>query len=154
MARFLKLSRLIKCNSRGMYFSVSSSFKGTSASASFNTSTICRLLNRFLSMALLLFRFYAWRSYVLAGLNFWGRLVKIALRLECGTSDPRLWLAPEAYRQICRELLERDGWRCRSCRRMEDLQVHHIQLRSHQGDDIESNLITLCTNRHQRMHRR
>jgi hypothetical protein len=79
MARFLKLSRVIQHNSRGMYFSLLSSFTGTSASASFNTCTICRLLNRFLSMALLFFRSYAWRSYVLAGLNFRGRPVQMTL---------------------------------------------------------------------------
>jgi 5-methylcytosine-specific restriction endonuclease McrA len=66
---------------------------------------------------------------------------------------PRLRLEPEAYRQHCREILERDGWRCQTCGRMEDLQVHHIQPRSHLGDDTEVNLVTLCAKCHQEVHR-
>jgi 5-methylcytosine-specific restriction endonuclease McrA len=60
--------------------------------------------------------------------------------------DRRPWLRldPEAYRELCREVLERDGWRCQSCGRMEDLQVHHIKWRSRLGDDTAENLIALC----------
>ncbi len=65
---------------------------------------------------------------------------------------PRLRLDPEEYRQLCREVLERDGWRCQSCGGVRDLQVHHIQWRSHLGDDIESNLVTLCNICHQLLH--
>ena len=43
---------------------------GNSASASFNTPTICSSLKRLPFMALLLSWFYTRRSYVLAGLNF------------------------------------------------------------------------------------
>jgi 5-methylcytosine-specific restriction endonuclease McrA len=64
----------------------------------------------------------------------------------------RLRLDPEAYRQLCREVLERDGWRCQSCGRMEDLQVHHIQWRSRLGNDEKENLITLCSDCHQSCH--
>src|ERR1700681_2927276 len=39
------------------------------------------------------------------------------------------------------KVLERDGWRCQSCGRMEDLQVHHIQRRSQLGDDTAENLV-------------
>ena len=66
---------------------------------------------------------------------------------------PRLKLDPEAYRQLCQEVLNRDGWRCQSCGRREDLQVHHIQPRSRLGDDAEENLITLCSSCHQSLHR-
>jgi 5-methylcytosine-specific restriction endonuclease McrA len=66
---------------------------------------------------------------------------------------PRLKLDPEAYRQLCREVLERDGWRCQLCGCMENLQVHHIQWRSHLGDDSTENLIALCANCHQEVHR-
>lgn len=65
---------------------------------------------------------------------------------------PRLKLDPEAYRQLCREVLERDSWRCQSCGRMEVLQVHHIHPRGRLGDDAEENLITLCSECHQSFH--
>jgi hypothetical protein len=56
------------------------------------------------------------------------------------TNRPRR-LDPEAYRQLCREVLERDGWRCQSCGQMGNLQVHHIQWRSRLGNDTAENLI-------------
>jgi 5-methylcytosine-specific restriction endonuclease McrA len=61
-------------------------------------------------------------------------------------------LDPAAYRDLHREILKRDGWRCQICGRMEDLQVHHIQKRSKLGDDAEENLITLCATCHQECH--
>jgi 5-methylcytosine-specific restriction endonuclease McrA len=64
----------------------------------------------------------------------------------------RLKLELEAYRELCREVLERDGWRCQSCGRMEDLQVHHLQWRSQLGDDTLENLIVLCASCHQDVH--
>ena len=66
---------------------------------------------------------------------------------------PRLKLDFEAYRQLCREVLERDGWRCQWCGYIEGLQVHHIQPRSRLGDDAAENLIALCTSCHQKAHR-
>lgn len=63
-------------------------------------------------------------------------------------------LEPEAYRELCREVLRRDGWRCQRCGRMEGLQVHHIQLRSRLGDDAANNLIALCVSCHQKVHRK
>ncbi|PYU18197.1 MAG: hypothetical protein DMG32_26490 [Acidobacteria bacterium] len=66
---------------------------------------------------------------------------------------PRLMLDPEAYGQLCRKVLERDGWRCQICGRTESLQVHHIQRRSLLGDDAAENLITLCARCHQEAHR-
>jgi 5-methylcytosine-specific restriction endonuclease McrA len=68
------------------------------------------------------------------------------------TKRPRLRLTPEAYRELCRQVLERDGWRCQSCGRMGNLQVHHIQWRSKMGGDEEDNLITLCENCHSSYH--
>ena len=65
---------------------------------------------------------------------------------------PRLRLDREAYRELCREVLERDGWRCQSCGRTEDLQVHHIKPRSRLGDDSAENLIALCVKCHQDAH--
>jgi 5-methylcytosine-specific restriction endonuclease McrA len=65
---------------------------------------------------------------------------------------PRLRLPPKAYRQLHRKILERDGWRCQACGSMENLQVHHMQFRSHSGADDEVNLITLCADCHMLVH--
>jgi 5-methylcytosine-specific restriction endonuclease McrA len=64
----------------------------------------------------------------------------------------RLRLEPEAYRRLCREVLERDGWRCQDCGIARDLQVHHLGPRSQLGGDTEKNLITLCAHRHRNRH--
>jgi hypothetical protein len=37
--------------------------------------------------------------------------------------QPRLRLDPELYEQLCREVLQRDGWRCQSCGSLKNLQV-------------------------------
>ena len=64
----------------------------------------------------------------------------------------RLRLDARAYQQLCREILERDGWRCQGCGAMHHLQVHHKEFRSHSGDDSEENLITLCDRCHKLAH--
>ena len=61
---------------------------------------------------------------------------------------PRLRLEPDAYRQLSREVLARDGWRCQDCGTAQNLQVHHLRSRSRLGDDAEENLITLCAGCH------
>lgn len=68
------------------------------------------------------------------------------------TKRPRLRLTPEVYRELCRQVLERDGWRCQLCGSMENLQVHHVKWRSQLGDDSEQNLITLCSSCHRSCH--
>ena len=68
------------------------------------------------------------------------------------TKCPRVRLDPKSYRQLCKYVLERDGWRCQQCGRLAELQVHHIKLRSHLGNDAEYNLITLCARCHQDVH--
>jgi 5-methylcytosine-specific restriction endonuclease McrA len=65
---------------------------------------------------------------------------------------PRLRLDPEAYRQLSRVILARDGWRCQDCGTSQDLQVHHIRSRGQLGHDIEENLITLCAVCHRTRH--
>jgi 5-methylcytosine-specific restriction endonuclease McrA len=65
---------------------------------------------------------------------------------------PRVKLESEAYRQLCHEVLERDGWRCQSCGSIEGLQIHHIQPRSRLGDDSAENLMALCVRCHQKAH--
>jgi len=74
----------------------------------------------------------------------------IQLRLK----RPRLGLDPKAYRRLCHQVLERDGWRCQNCGRLVELQVHHIRPRSRLGDDAEQNLITLCARCHQKIHKK
>ena len=64
----------------------------------------------------------------------------------------RLRLDAEAYRRICTQVLERDGWRCQHCGTSQNLQVHHICFRSRLGGDTDDNLITLCTSCHNEVH--
>ena len=52
----------------------------------------------------------------------------------------RIKLQPDCYFRLCRQVLERDNWRCQNCGRGTELQIHHIQFRSHLGDDREGNL--------------
>jgi hypothetical protein len=56
----------------------------------------------------------------------------------------RLRLDPQSYEQLWLEVLQRDGWRCRSCGSLENLQIRHSTFRSQSGHDSEQNLITLC----------
>lgn len=65
----------------------------------------------------------------------------------------RLRLNPAAYRELCVEVLARDGWRCQHCGTLRDLQIHHLCFRSRLGEDSRENLITLCTNCHNKVHR-
>jgi 5-methylcytosine-specific restriction endonuclease McrA len=65
---------------------------------------------------------------------------------------PRLRLDPHSYKQLCRRVIERDKWRCQICGSRQNLQVHHRQLRSQQGPDEDSNLITLCASCHEALH--
>ena len=65
---------------------------------------------------------------------------------------PRVRLDSEAYRELHRQILQRDSWRCQGCGSMEQLQVHHLKFRAHSGSDSEENLITLCAACHKQMH--
>jgi len=65
---------------------------------------------------------------------------------------PRVRLDLGSYRELHRQVLERDHWRCQACGSMQHLQVHHQNFRSQSGGDIEQNLITLCAECHARMH--
>jgi len=57
---------------------------------------------------------------------------------------PRLRLDRQAYDELRKQVLERDGWKCQNCGSSENLQVHHIQSRGQLGADTLENLITLC----------
>jgi 5-methylcytosine-specific restriction endonuclease McrA len=67
--------------------------------------------------------------------------------------NQRLRLDRKSYRALHRQVLERDHWRCQICGRMQNMQVHHLEFRSQSGSDEEQNLITLCTECHERVHR-
>jgi 5-methylcytosine-specific restriction endonuclease McrA len=64
----------------------------------------------------------------------------------------RMRLDPELYDQLRNQVLRRDGWRCQVCGSKQNLQVHHKQLRSRQGPDNDSNLITLCVDCYEGLH--
>jgi cytochrome c553 len=49
---------------------------------------------------------------------------------------------------------DRDGWACRRCNSEHDLELHHITFRSQGGRHKPSNLLTLCSRCHERVHRR
>ena len=68
--------------------------------------------------------------------------------------SPRLRLDANGYRELHRQVLDRDRWRCQVCGSMQHLQVHHLKFRSQSGGDEERNLITLCAACHQRAHGR
>jgi 5-methylcytosine-specific restriction endonuclease McrA len=68
--------------------------------------------------------------------------------------SPRLRLDTTSYRKLQRQVLERDGWRCQAYGSMQNLQIHHLKFRSHSGGDEEQNLITLCSECHEKMHRK
>jgi 5-methylcytosine-specific restriction endonuclease McrA len=58
----------------------------------------------------------------------------------------------DAYRDLHKAVLERDGWRCQICGARTGLEVHHIRFRSRQGSDDEQNLITVCSRCHRQVH--
>ena len=64
----------------------------------------------------------------------------------------RIKLGKQIYRRLMKRVLERDGWRCRKCGSLENLQVHHKIHRSQQGNDSLENLITLCAYCHVKEH--
>ena len=66
---------------------------------------------------------------------------------------PRLRIDPNAYCELHRQVLQRDGWRCQFCGSLQQLQVHHLKFRSRSGDDDQQNLITLCAECHGGIHK-
>ena len=44
--------------------------------------------------------------------------------------------------------MERDGWKCRVCKRRSNLHTHHIIFRSQKGGDYSWNMLTLCNDCH------
>jgi 5-methylcytosine-specific restriction endonuclease McrA len=62
-----------------------------------------------------------------------------------GPKRARRRLDPALYEELRNQVLRRDGWRCQMCGAMSHLEVHHLEFRSHSGDDSERNLITVCS---------
>ena len=56
------------------------------------------------------------------------------------------------YGELRERVLRRDNWRCQFCGSMTNLEVHHQQFRSHAGEDLEPNLITVCAACHSACH--
>jgi hypothetical protein len=77
-----------------------------------------------------------------------------SLMQEIQARSPRFRLDSESYRELRRQVLVRDGWRCQNCGCMQHLQVHHLKFRSQSGQAEERNLITLCAPCHEGVHRK
>ena len=50
----------------------------------------------------------------------------------------------KGWEELRRKVLERDGFRCKTCNSKETLEAHHITPRHRGGADEENNLLTLC----------
>jgi 5-methylcytosine-specific restriction endonuclease McrA len=66
--------------------------------------------------------------------------------------NSRIQLPRDEYKKLCNDVYERDHWRCRICKRRSQLHVHHVVFRSRGGDDIKSNLLTVCNWCHHDVH--
>jgi 5-methylcytosine-specific restriction endonuclease McrA len=66
--------------------------------------------------------------------------------------SPRL--SEAEYKALCAKVLQRDGWKCRSCGLRQNLACHHVVYRSQQGVDAAYNLLTLCEQCHTAVHRK
>jgi len=64
---------------------------------------------------------------------------------------------------VCREVLRRDGYRCRECDWSHDewnpsdprhLELHHVKHHAKGGENVKENLNTLCTVCHDKLHRK
>ncbi len=67
--------------------------------------------------------------------------------------NPPLRVDSDSYEAMRHRVLERDGWRCQLCGSMSGVEVHHIEHRSQGGSDCEDNLIALCSQCHNLVHR-
>jgi 5-methylcytosine-specific restriction endonuclease McrA len=63
-----------------------------------------------------------------------------------------LRLTKEEYKTLCRQVLDRDEWKCRVCGFRNTLNCHHIIYRSEMGVDESWNLVTLCQLHHDAVH--
>jgi RNA-directed DNA polymerase len=64
------------------------------------------------------------------------------------TWDGTMSIVNQAWDEIRRQVLERDGYKCVQCGRTSNLHVHHLQARKEKGTQALGNLITLCQDCH------
>lgn len=62
-------------------------------------------------------------------------------------------LPENEYHTLCKIVLQRDGYRCRSCGSRNALHVHHVIFRSQQGPDEAWNLVVVCSSCHDGIHK-
>ena len=86
--------------------------------------------------------------------NIWsvGSYRKSDMSDSISQKRPRVQLASVPYSRLRKEILERDNWRCQVCGCLKNLDVHHMRRRSALGEDLETNLITVCRECHQILH--
>ena len=84
--------------------------------------------------------------------------LKIVFVSSCNTNlkilakQAPLTFEQQNYQNLREQVLRRDGWRCRVCGSMANLEVHQKQFRSHCGNHDKRNLITLCFDCHGLIH--
>ena len=77
------------------------------------------------------------------GLSVGGQPEGFMKKVRC--RSPRLRLDATSYRELHRQVLERDGWRCQVCGSMQQPAGTSPQIPQPSGCDEEQNLITLCS---------
>jgi 5-methylcytosine-specific restriction endonuclease McrA len=71
---------------------------------------------------------------------------RVAEKRDKAKARERQW---QATRKL---VLVRDRYRCRVCASAEQVDVHHIRLRSAGGEDVPSNLAAMCRACHELIH--
>jgi len=56
------------------------------------------------------------------------------------------------WQTVRRQVLQRDGWKCRYCKSGERIEVHHLKPRSLGREDTTANLLCLCAVHHAERH--
>ena len=64
-----------------------------------------------------------------------------------------LRLSKKEYYALCKQVFVRDEYKCRSCGFRAGLHCHHVVFRSQQGEDTTGNLLVLCSQCHEAVHR-
>lgn len=72
---------------------------------------------------------------------------------KSGVTKIRRMNYTEDWNTICREVKQRDEYKCKICGGTEELEVHHIIPLSRGGTNKKTNLITLCIKHHKARHK-
>lgn len=64
-----------------------------------------------------------------------------------------LRLPEDEYHALCKAILQRDNWKCRSCGMRSGVCCHHIVFRSQGGEDTPENILVLCSACHDGIHK-